>query len=75
MTTAAEPTRRQLVGTREAARRLGLHPNTVSRLARAGTIGQHVLPFDKRLRLVDLDELARVMEPRPLRREEAAVPE
>ena len=52
----------------EAARIAGLSPNAISRRIKEGAIAAWIDPSDRRVRLVDLDELDRYLAtPQPVR--------
>ncbi len=50
---------------RQAAKRLGITPNKISRLAEKGKIKTRRTPLDERVRLVDLNELKALFESAP----------
>ena len=55
----------QWMSMRTAARRLGVSPNKISRLASKGKITTRENPLDERVRLVDFNELKTLFESAP----------
>jgi hypothetical protein len=55
----------QWMSMRTAARRLGVSPNKISRLASKGRIKTRENPLDERVRLVDYNELKALFESAP----------
>jgi hypothetical protein len=55
----------QWMSMRTAARRLGVSPNKISRLASKGRITTRENPLDERVRLVDYNELKALFESAP----------
>ena len=61
----------ELIPLREARQRLGISKTTMSRLVRERWFTLYENPLDRRERLVDWEEVQRVMRPRPLVEEDA----
>ncbi len=63
---------RQYVSTAEAARMAGLSGHALARRVREGELQHFIDPSDRRVRLFDVTELERYLQPRPARREEVS---
>jgi len=61
----SEQTREQWMSMRTAAKRLGVSPNKISRLASKGKIKWRANPLDERVHLVDFNELKTLFESAP----------
>lgn len=61
----------ELIPLREARQRLGISKTTMTRLVKEGQFTLYENPLDRRERLVDWEEVQRVMRPRPLVDEDA----
>ena len=61
----------ELIPLREARQRLGISKTLMSRLVRERRFTVYENPLDRRERLVDWEEVQRVMRPRPLVGEDA----
>lgn len=63
----------ELIPLREARQRLGISKTTMTRLVRERSFTLYENPLDRRERLVDWEEVQRVMRPRPLVENDARV--
>jgi len=61
----------ELVPLREARQRLGISKTLMTRLVKEGRFTLYENPLDRRERLVEWEEVQRVMRPRPLVEEDA----
>ncbi len=61
---------RRFISTAEAAQMAGLSGHALARRVREGELQHFIDPSDRRVRLFDVTELERYLQPRPARREE-----
>ncbi len=72
MVSSTRSMNRKFVTTAEAAQLAGMTGHALSRRVQAGELTHFIDPSDRRVRLFDVGELERYLQPRPARREEAS---